>query len=137
MNSSKVMSPLQLLLTDERKIIHGPSCDVINTALLALFSQRDSWATLSRGSHDFVTAQGSEQEGLSLEYEMGSLDMHYRVKGELLDLNRVLRVFLLYARQDITWFEDFNWEVVSLKDIDHKRAPDHFVTKPKNLDSSI
>lgn len=94
---------------------------------MALFSQRDSWATLSRGSHNFVTAQGSEQKGLTLEYEMGSLDMHYRIKGELLELGTVLSVFRFYALQDNTWFEEFNWEVVSLNEIDHMRSPDDTV----------
>jgi hypothetical protein len=121
------MARLQLLLTDERKKINGPSCGIIDKALRALFSKFDSWATLSRGPYDFVTAEGSQENGLTLECEMGSDDAHYRAKKRL-DIDAVIRVFQSYARQEeASWFSDFNWERVNLKDIDRKRAPENEV----------
>ena len=128
------MARLQLLLGDDRSIIHSPSSGVIDTALRTLFSRTESWATLSRGPYDFVTTEGSQEKGLSLEYEMGSADMHNRVKGRL-DIDTVIRVFQAYARQEDSWFTDFDWEVVRLNDIDYKRTPQHIVIKPNLLSS--
>lgn len=127
------MAQLELLLTDERKIIHGPSCSDINTALRALFSKNDSWATLSDGPFNFVSAKGSQKKGLTLKYEMGSADMHYRVKEKNLDINTIIHVFQAFAKYDDSWFNKFKWERVRLNDIDNKRLPEYIVVKPNML----
>jgi len=127
------MARLQLLLTDDRSIVHDPSIGDIDTALRTLFSKTESWATISRGPYDYVTTKGSEEKGFFLECEMGSLDIHYRAKNKV-DIDAVIRVFQGYARQEEeSWFSDFEWETVRLNDIDYKRMPKSFQIEPNLL----
>lgn len=124
------MARLQLLLTEKREMIDGPSCKVIDHALRKIFSKKESWATLSLGPYYYVTASGNLENGFDLECEMSSPDLHYKVKGERLNIDTLVRVFQSFARQEDTWFDQFKWDGVRLNDINYKRTPKHIIFKP-------
>ena len=124
------MARLQLLLTEKRELIDGPSSKVIDYALRKIFAGKETWATLSLSPYYYVTTSGSIEKGFDLECEMSSPDLHYKVKGERLDIDALVRVFQSFAGQDDSWFDDFKWDGVRLTDINYKRTPKHIIFKP-------
>jgi hypothetical protein len=49
-----------------------------------------------------------------LEYQDGSLDMHYQAGDRPVTLDRVTAAFIKYLRGDSSWRDDFRWEKMKL-----------------------
>jgi hypothetical protein len=83
-------------------------------ALQNLTGEGDSFAILSKTEMTYIQTTGSPAEGFVLEYQDGSLDLHFRCSEEHLDLEKVIRAFTLYLRGDERWRTEFSWEQENL-----------------------
>src|SRR5262245_50210152 len=86
-----------------------PDPQTIATVLAGLDGGRHVLATLGESELAYVQASGSVQSGFALDYQDGSLDRHYRSRGDVLSLEHVTGVFQKYARGDATWREGIDW----------------------------
>ena len=102
--------PLTLTTHDTR--FDDPDAATIARILAALDGDRHVLVTLGRSDLTYVQASGSAQRGLTLEYQEGSLDRHYRTGAVPLPLDTVTDIFQRYARDDESWHERVPWEHV-------------------------
>ncbi|WP_442509662.1 hypothetical protein SH528x_001250 [Novipirellula sp. SH528] len=52
--------------------------------------------------------------GYVLEYQVGSIDKHYRATGDAIQLDSIVAAFRKYRDGDNSWLSDFNWELMDL-----------------------
>ncbi len=96
------------LETNTGRKLADPSASQIADELAAL-SGGDSFAILSRDELTYVQAAGARTEGFVLEYQMGSIDQHYRSTDSNLPLSTVTDVFQRYAAEDDSWQSRTAW----------------------------
>jgi hypothetical protein len=62
-----------------------------------------------------VAERGAPPWDLVLEYQVDSLDNHFRAVNDPLTMEAVIRAFQKYARGDESWRFGFRWERMELK----------------------
>ncbi len=112
----------QLQLSDYT-VIEQPSLECCETQLRSLSPGPKGWVTLSRSFVDFLVVTGSVQEGFELEYECTTRDNHQRVAGQRLRVNDVMSAFAAYLNGDYSFYDLYQWERVSLAEMDMLKAP--------------
>jgi hypothetical protein len=107
------MLPMQLIL-ESGKTIQNPSDEEIARSLPA-----EEFAILSDGPDSHTYLQVGERKeppwDLMLEYQIDSLDNHFRAIDKPLSMEAVILAFQKYARDDVSWTSDFHWERMELK----------------------
>jgi len=118
---------LELLVGPDRKKSGAPTMDLIHSALQALAQGQVGWVTLSWGICHYVTASPLAEGGFAIEVEMGTRDAHVRMSGDdALPLETVIAIFECFAQKDESWMEDYEWERVSIGEIDFDKSPESF-----------
>jgi hypothetical protein len=82
----------------------------IAKVLASLDGGRNVLATLGASDEHYLQAQGSVQRGFGLDLQEGSLERHYRSTNRALPLEWVTGVFQKYARGDLSWRGEVEWE---------------------------
>ena len=100
------MSPT---LTTHDTRFDDPDPATIAKILAGLDGDRHVLATLGDSDLTYLQVAGGVKSGLSLEFQDGSLDQHYRSSVAHLPLDLVTEVFLRYARGDQSWREAVEW----------------------------
>lgn len=104
-------------------VIQEPSPAELEAEIRALPPGRQSWATLSRSSSDFVTVTGSAEEGFCVEYEAGTRDNHQRLALPL-TIDQTVHLLLAYARRvDDAWYYGYQWQHLPISEVDLRKAP--------------
>ena len=91
------------------RIIENPTVDAIENEIRALPGGIDSFLILSRDEMTYVQTAGGGGEPFTLEYQDGSLEMHYRAIGDV-TLESVIKVFQAYAHERASWRNVVQWE---------------------------
>jgi hypothetical protein len=103
---------LALTLTTLDTRFDDPDGETIDRVLASLDGGRHVLATLAHSELTYLQASGSAQAGLTLDYQDGSLDRHYRSRATRLALGQVTDVFHKYACDDEAWRQGIEWEHV-------------------------
>ena len=96
-------------LTTHDTRFDDPDPATIAKILAALDGDRHVLATLGDSDLTYLQASGGVRSGLTLEFQDGSLDRHYRSGTADLSLEVVIDVFQRYARGDQSWREGVEW----------------------------
>jgi hypothetical protein len=99
-------TPLQLFLESGRTIMN-PSNEEIARLVPA-----EEFAILSDGPDSLTYLQFAREQpwNLMLEYQVDSLDNHFRAVGAELTMGQIVAAFQKYAKGDDSWKTDFQWE---------------------------
>jgi hypothetical protein len=90
--------------------ILNPSIDQIEAGLRSLAGDGDSFAILAQSQMTYIQTSGSPTSGFGLEYQVESLDQHFRSSSHELPLHTVVEAFRLYASSDERWRDVASWE---------------------------
>ena len=103
---------MQLFL-ESGVIIENPSDEEIAGSLPA-----EEFGIISDGPDSFTYLQFAESKvppwDLILEYQVDSLDNHFRAVNAALTIEDITTAFQKYANGDGSWKTDFQWERVRL-----------------------
>ena len=92
-----------------------PDDATIAKVLASLDGGRNVLATLGATDESYLQAQGSVRTGFGLDFQEGSLDRHYRTTNRALPLDWVTAAFQRYARGDLSWRSEVEWEKEEIK----------------------
>src|SRR5690349_6982490 len=81
---------------------------------LADQSEDEAFAILSRDDNTYIQTVRTPDGGFGLEYQEGSVNMHYGCYDEDLDEAKVLRAFTLYLHEDAHWPDGLTWEKMQI-----------------------
>ena len=87
-----------------------PSSDDIESGLSSLTGEGDSFAILAESPMTYIQTSGSPTTGFVLEYQIDSLDQHFRSASQQLPLHQVIEAFERYRTRDPAWREVTSWE---------------------------
>ena len=99
-----------LLLSTHDTGYERPDGPTIAKALGSLDGGRNVQATLGASDSTYLQATGSVQSGFGLDLQEGSLERRYRTRDRALPLPWVTEVFQRYARGDLGWRDQVEWE---------------------------
>lgn len=104
------------LSTADEQVIHDPSPEQISAVIEGLAPGGDSFAILATDADEltFIQAIGSPSEGFSLEYQDGSLDLHFECTSQDLTAEHVVLAFRSYRRGEPAWKTAFAWQRLEL-----------------------
>lgn len=91
----------------DEKVITNPDEDDIIKALSMVQGREGDYVILSRYEDGLTYIQ---TDGVSLEYQEGSIDYHYHCPNGFISVDNAARAFLSYAIGDDLWKEMFVWE---------------------------
>jgi hypothetical protein len=104
---------MQLFL-ESGKTVQNPSDEDIARHLPA-----EDFAILSDSAESSTYLQVGERKeppwDLIMEYQVGSLDNHFRATDSPLTIEVVIAAFQKYAKGDASWKADFHWKRIELK----------------------
>jgi hypothetical protein len=104
---------MQLIL-ESGKTVENPSDEEI-----ARFLPAEEFAILSDGPDSYTFLQVGERKespwDLVLEYQVDSLENHFRAVSTPITMEVVIMAFQKYAKGDASWQTDFQWERMELK----------------------
>lgn len=89
----------------------NPSPDEISATLASLDGRDDSFAILSMTDMEYVQTHGCARTGFVVEYQMGSIEQHFRSLRMDLPLETVDAIFRAYARRDPEWKSMTEWKL--------------------------
>ncbi len=87
-----------------------PDGATIAKVLASLDGGRNVLATLGPTDESYVQAHGSVRTGFGVDLQEGSLDRRYRTQNRGLPLEWVTEAFQRYAKDDLTWRHEVEWE---------------------------
>jgi len=87
-----------------------PDDATIAKVLASLDGGRSALATLGPADENYVQAHGSVRTGFGLDLQDGSLERRYRSKNRALPLDWVTETFQKYAKGDLSWRHEVEWE---------------------------
>lgn len=87
----------------------NPTAAQISEGLAELTGFEDSFAILSRSEMTYVQTSGGQATGFVVEYQVESLDSHFRSRRNDLPLETVQELFLAYAAGDESWRSRIDW----------------------------
>ncbi len=93
-----------------RPAIQDPSDYQIVDSLQWLGASSDTFAILSKTEMTYIQTAGTFDDGFVLEYQLGSIDQHFRSESDSLPLETVSEAFLLYAAGDPAWQQVTSWQ---------------------------
>jgi hypothetical protein len=99
-----------LLLSTHDTGYERPDGSTIAKVLASLDGGRNVQATLGVSDATYLQATGSVESGFGLDLQEGSLERRYRTRDRALPLPWVTDVFQRYARADMAWREQVEWE---------------------------
>lgn len=99
-----------LLLSTHDTGYERPDGPTIAKVLGSLDGGRNVQATLGASDSTYLQASGSVQSGFGLDLQEGSLERRYRTRDRALPLPWVTEVFQRYARGDLGWRDQVEWE---------------------------
>ena len=99
-----------LLLSTHDTGYARPDGPTIAKVLGSLDGGRNVQATLGASDSTYLQATGSVQSGFGLDLQEGSLERRYRTRDRALPLPWVTEVFQRYARGDLGWRDQVEWE---------------------------
>ena len=99
-----------LLLSTHDTGYERPDGPTIAKVLASLDGGRNVQATLGTSDSTYLQATGSVETGFGLDLQEGSLERRYRTRDRALPLAWVTEVFQRYARADMGWRDQVEWE---------------------------
>ena len=95
------------LILEAMKVVEDPTSGEIGEALPAA-----QFAVLMHepDSPSYIQFMRSRMRGIELEYQVESLDNHFRAVDVSLTIERVIVAFQKYASGDDSWKRDFQWK---------------------------
>ncbi len=99
-----------LLLSTHDPGYERPDGPTIAKVLASLDGGRNVQATLGTSDATYLQATGSVGTGFGLDLQEGSLERRYRTRDRALPLPWVTEVFQRYARGDLGWRDQVEWE---------------------------
>jgi len=99
-----------LLLSTHDTGYERPDGPTIAKVLASLDGGRNVQATLGTSDATYLQATGSVETGFGLDLQEGSLARRYRTRDRALPLAWVTEVFQRYARADMGWRDQVEWE---------------------------
>jgi hypothetical protein len=100
------------LTTASGVVIENPGAEKIERELRAL-PGADSCLVLSRDELTYVQVAAGGDDRLTLEYQDGSLERHYRSVRDV-SLDSAIRVFIAYLEGGDRWRALVEWELLDL-----------------------
>jgi hypothetical protein len=88
----------------------NPSDEQILEGLDSIDGNDCNFAILALDDMTYVQTAGDPSKGFALEYQNGSLEEHYRVQGQDMNLDAIKKVFLSFSKGDISLFDKYEWE---------------------------
>jgi hypothetical protein len=101
---------VDLLLSTHDTGYERPDGPAIAKVLASLDGGLNTVATLGGSDSAYLQAVGSVRTGFGLDLQEGSLDRRYRTRDRALPLAWVTEAFQRYARGDLSWRDDVEWE---------------------------
>jgi hypothetical protein len=107
------------LIVESARAIENPTADDIAEALSVA-----RFAVLASGpdSHSYMQFARSRTGGIELEYQVDSLESHFRASGPSLTMERVIAAFQQYVSGHDSWKTDFQWVRVDVMTIHGHRV---------------
>ena len=99
-----------LLLSTHDTGYERPDGSTIAKVLASLDGGRNVQATLGTADATYLQATGSVETGFGLDLQEGSLERRYRTRDRALPLPWVTEAFQRYARADMGWRDQVEWE---------------------------
>jgi hypothetical protein len=99
-----------LLLSTHDTGYERPDGPTIAKVLASLDGGRNVQATLGTSDVTYLQATGSVASGFGLDLQEGSLERRYRTRDRALPLAWVTEAFQRYARADMGWRDQVEWE---------------------------
>lgn len=99
-----------LLLSTHDTGYERPDVSTIAKVLASLDGGRNVQATLGTSDATYLQATGSVASGFGLDLQEGSLERRYRTRDRALPLPWVTDAFQRYARADMGWRDQVEWE---------------------------
>jgi hypothetical protein len=99
-----------LLLSTHDTGYERPDGPTIAKVLASLDGGRNVQATLGTSDSAYLQATGSVETGFGLDLQEGSIERRYRTRDRALPLPWVTEVFQRYARADMAWRDQVEWE---------------------------
>lgn len=99
-----------LLLSTHDTGYERPDGATIAKVLASLDGGRNVQATLGTSDSCYLQATGSVEHGFGLDLQEGSLERRFRTRDRALPLAWVTEAFQRYARADMGWRDEVEWE---------------------------
>ena len=101
---------MAMILSTHDTGFERPDDATIAKVLASLDGGRNVLATLGPADESYVQAHGSVQTGFGVDLQEGSLARRFRTKNRSLPLSWVTEVFQRYAKGDLSWRQEVEWE---------------------------
>jgi len=101
---------MDLMLSTHDTGYERPDEPTIAKVLASLDGGRNVLATLGTSDSSYIQASGSVQAGFGLDLQEGSIERRFRTRDRALPLAWVTEAFQRYARADLGWRDQVEWE---------------------------
>jgi hypothetical protein len=101
---------MAMILSTHDTGFERPDDATIAKVLASLDGGRNVVATLGPTDETYLQAHGSVQTGFGVDLQEGSLTRRFRTKNRALPLAWVTEAFQRYARGDLSWRQQTEWE---------------------------
>lgn len=92
----------------------NPNEVLISSKLNNLKPGSDAFAILSKDEMNYIQTAIGPGEQITLEYQDGSTEEHFRCVDQGIDLDKVINAFILYLHSDEQWKRELSWEKVEI-----------------------
>ena len=99
-----------LCVRADYQIIEPGEADLIR-ALEGMEAETGSaFMILSRSDHTYLQCSGDNHIGYDLEYQVNSIEEHFRAAQTNFDCTEIVRRFLAYSRDGLAWKDGVEWQ---------------------------
>ncbi|HET8579282.1 MAG TPA: hypothetical protein VFO18_19450 [Methylomirabilota bacterium] len=106
---------MAMILSTHDTGFEHPDDATIAKVLASLDGGHNVLATLGSADDTYVQAHGSVRAGFGVDLQEGSLARRFRTKNRALPLAWVTEVFQRYAKGDLSWRQEVEWEKEEVK----------------------